>query len=698
MAPPDARTSELEKRVAELEAKLAVKTRLASKAVASYQQRALQMEIIRQQNEDLDRLATDLAQAKGIAEERAKDVEHAARLKSEFLANFSHEIRTPLNGVIGYCDLLSREEGERLTPHGRRDLNTIRSNARTLLALINDILDLSKIESGHVDIVRETVDVSRLADECFATVRDYLKGRDVELRPRIDDAAKIAFTDPLKLRQIVLNLLSNAAKFTEIGEVALDVTADGDDLVLVVEDTGVGIPSDELPHVFEKFRQVDGSSTREKGGSGLGLAIVSELCQLLGGKISVRSTVGRGSTFTVVLPGAVGNEVRSTTPTPATSSERADLDAVQVLVVDDDPMIQSLVRSQLEGDGCTVISAKDGVEALGLAREFSPHVIILDLQLPRLDGWSVLSQLKADSKLRTIPVVILSVEESRARGFSFGAFEYLVKPVEPERLTEVVTGAMESGQGTILVVDDEADARELVTRHLRSEGFTVQAVASGEEALRHFAVSPPALVVLDLVMPGLDGFDVLNKLREDGSKCNVVVLTGKDLSASERRTLELGFASVLKKGGSSLDQVVEEAKQFVANRRALSSRSLPKVLYVEDVAQNRDLVRRYLEGVADIVEATDGEHGLELARQEQPQLVLMDLSLPRLDGWEATRRIKSDQSLRTTPVVALTAHASAEDRSRARQAGCCDYLTKPVERGELIEAVRRHLRENQGRP
>ncbi|HEX6242702.1 MAG TPA: HAMP domain-containing sensor histidine kinase, partial [Polyangiales bacterium] len=288
---------QLEENLVELKKSRAVSAR----TLASYQQRALQMEIIRQQNDDLDRLATELAIAKRNEEERAREAEAAARLKSEFLANFSHEIRTPLNGIIGYCDLLMREEGSRLTAHGRRDLNVVKTNAKTLLALINDILDLSKIEAGRVEVVTERVDIQELAEECLATVREYLKGKDVALTMNIAENARYLRTDALKLRQVMLNLLSNAAKFTDSGEVSLGVRAEGNEMVMTVEDTGTGMPADQLPFIFEKFRQVDGSTTRKVGGTGLGLAIVKELSRVLGGNVTVTSVLGRGSTFTVRL-------------------------------------------------------------------------------------------------------------------------------------------------------------------------------------------------------------------------------------------------------------------------------------------------------------------------------------------------------------------------------------------------------------
>jgi len=680
--------------VQKLREELAKQKRLATRAIASYQQRALQMELIRQQNEDLDRLAADLARAKRVAEDRAREVEAAARLKSEFLANFSHEIRTPLNGIIGYCDLLTQEEGDRLTAHGRRDLTTIRKNAKTLLALINDILDLSKIESGQVDVVNERVALQEIFDECADTLKERLKGKDVELRAKVGEGAEHIFSDSLKIRQILLNLLTNAVKFTELGEINATANADGEDLLLRVEDTGVGIPPEQLEHIFEKFRQVDGSFTRAKGGTGLGLAIVRELTRILGGKVDVNSVLGRGTTFEIRIPGVVEG---SDAPAPAKRKASSDpatirLDGeTRVLLVDDDPMIQQLVSSRLTADGMKVSLASDGTEGLRMVRELHPDVVILDIRMPKLDGWSVLAAMKSDDNLTRIPVVILSVEEDRGRGFSLGAFEYLLKPVEPEKLVSVILSAISPESGEVLVVDDDVDTRDLVRRRLEAEGFTVSDASNGEDALLRIRVNTPALLVLDLVMPSMDGFELLSRVRAAGHEFPVVVLTGKELDDTDRARLREGLARVIQKHGRSIDEVVDEAKRFVSRRRAVKAARLPRVLYVEDVPQNRDIVRRYLRGVVELLEASDGEHGLEVARSERPDLILMDLSLPRIDGWAATKTLKENPSTAGIPVVALTAHASAEDRERAIEAGCCDYLTKPVERGQLVRAIKKNL-------
>jgi CheY-like chemotaxis protein/signal transduction histidine kinase len=692
MSTAERRIEELEAENARLKKDLDAKTITAAKALASFQQRSLLMEITRQQNEDLDRLANELSRAKKLEEVRGQEIEASARLKSEFLANFSHEIRTPLNGILGYCDLVLREEGQRLTPHGRRDLNVIKANAKTLLALINDILDLSKIEAGRVEIVNEHVDMEALVDECGSTVREILRGKQVELRTFVEAGAKDVFTDPLKLKQVLLNLLSNAAKFTDTGEVVLTASAQGPQLTIVVEDTGTGIPSDQVAHIFEKFRQVDGSPSRRIGGTGLGLAIVREVSKLLGGTVTVKSTLGRGSAFTVTLSRAV-DRARDHRPAPAkVDSSTPALDReMSVLIIDDDQMIHQLLRGRLEEDGLKVLSASDGIEGLMMAREYRPSVILLDIHLPKLDGWGVLARLKSDPLLAGTPVIMLSVEEQRGRAFSFGACEYLVKPIEPERLIDVVRKSVEPAMGDVLIVDDDADTREIVSRNLRKVGFTTIEAANGEEALLKARVVKPAMVILDLLMPNVDGFEVLRTLRAEGNRVPIVVLTGKDLTDGEENVLREGLARVFRKDGIAIEDVVKEARQLVAARRVIEKTTMARILYVEDAPQNRDIMRRYLAGEFELTEAEDGEEGLDRAARELPDLVLMDLSLPRMDGWETTRRMKANPQLRHIPVIAVTAHAGQEERNRARDAGCVEYLTKPLERDHLIATIRKNL-------
>ncbi len=460
--------------------------------------------------------------------------------------------------------------------------------------------------------MKEAVELDELADECIASVRELVKGKEVTLHAQID--VRQVFTDPLKLRQLLLNLLSNAAKFTDAGEIVVTAEAQGTTLMLTVEDTGSGIPDEQLPFIFDKFRQVDGSARRKVGGTGLGLAIVKEVAQLLGGNVTATSTLGRGSKFTVMLPGAISaaGVIRSVVA-EVEGRSAAPGEQFTVLVIDDDPMVQHLLRGHLEAEHFRMLSATDGVEGLTLAREARPTVIILDLHLPRLDGWTVLAELKSDPALAQIPVIMMSVEEQRARGFSFGACEYLVKPVEPDRLVSVVRRALVPAGGDVLVVDDDQHTREMVSRVLRRAGYTTVEARDGEEALLRARVLTPGLVILDLIMPGVDGFEVLRTLRQEGMQMPVVVLTGKSLLSEEERMLREGLARVVQKGGMALDNIVREAKQLLMARRVLESGRLPRILYVEDSPQNRDIVRRYLATEFEVIEAEDGEHGVERA-------------------------------------------------------------------------------------
>ena len=376
---------------------------------------------------------------------------------------------------------------------------------------------------------------------------------------------------------------------------------------------------------------------------------------------------------------------------PQPSTKRDKPTGATVLVVDDDPLIHQLLKKELEREGMRVLLAADGIEAMAIARQYRPGAIVLDIHLPKLDGWTVLTELKADPLLSAIPIIMISIEEQRARGFALGACEYLVKPIDPERLIHIVSKSLQPGSGDILVVDDDATTRELVARQLRRAGFTTTDASSGEDALLAARVNRPAMMVLDLVMPGTNGFEVIRRMRADNVDIPIVVLTGKVLTEQEQLSLRSGITSVVQKDGSNIGGIVEEAKRILLEQRRRATEKLPRILYIEDSAQNRDVVRRYLDGVYEVMEAEDGEHGIDRAERELPDLILMDLSLPRIDGWEATRRLKAGP-LSIIPIVALTAHAGREDQARAKAAGCDGYLTKPVERDHLISTIKHHLK------
>jgi CheY-like chemotaxis protein len=414
---------------------------------------------------------------------------------------------------------------------------------------------------------------------------------------------------------------------------------------------------------------------------------------LLGGTVEVWSELGRGRRFTLSFPHFFDDAPRRTkehsAPAP-TPGEVRIAGVGTILVIDDDPAMRQLLRDEFRNEGYEVILAADGVEGMRALSERRPTAVVLDIHLPRLDGWTVLSRIKSDPGLASVPVVLISVEEQRARGFALGASEFLVKPFEPDRLVSVVTQLVSPTLGEVLVVDDDAGTRELVSRNLRKSGFSTAEARNGQEALVRIRATRPSLLILDLVMPGLDGFEVLRSIRADRIAVPVIILTGKQLTPDEQKTLLEGMAKILHKDADAISQVIAEAKRLISAKQKSDERST-RVLYVEDSAQNRDLVRRYLRGVHDLVEAEDGEQALERVAQQRPDLILMDLSLPRLDGYETTRRLKADPRYASVPVLALTAHAGKEDEQRARAAGCVEYLTKPISREELLEAIDRHL-------
>ncbi len=422
--------------------------RTSATALASFQKRAMQMEVIRQQNDELQRLAADLASANAVAEQRSEELGVAVRVRTEFLANFSHEIRTPLNAILGYCDLVLREEGERLTPSARRDLNVVKQNARLLLELITDILDLSRIEAGHMQIVVEATELFEIVSECKATVAPLLSDKPVEVQVRIAANASELCTDSLKLRQVILNLLSNAAKFTDAGVITVSASMQSRDLVLEVIDTGAGIPSEQLEIVFEKFRQVEGGTTRRVGGTGLGLAIVREVCSLLGGSVSVASTLGRGSHFTVRLPNVAPprGTIAPSRPPPGRLQRPQHAALRRVLYVEDAPLNRDLMRRMLR-DQYELFEAEDGESGLARVAELMPDVVLMDLSLPRVDGWEATRRIKADPRLRHIPVIAVSAHsgvDERRRAKEAGCISYVTKPVDRKLLCEIIEQMLHS--------------------------------------------------------------------------------------------------------------------------------------------------------------------------------------------------------------------------------------------------------------
>jgi signal transduction histidine kinase/DNA-binding response OmpR family regulator len=478
----------------------------------------------------------------------ARELQRASALKDRFLAAVSHELRTPMTVILGFTGTLLRGTQGPLTDAQRESLERVQRNARLLLGLINDVLDISKIESGKAEIKREVVSVGSLLKQVETDFAETARRKGLSLKTAVSGELDSVVSDGAKLTQILANLVGNALKFTDRGSV--EVRAEPRGLhrwALVVTDSGVGIPSEEHDAIFEEFRQGESESHQGHGGTGLGLAIVRKLVLLLGGTVTVQSSPGEGATFSVNLPRELSTELAAP---PAAAGERAPADR-RVLVVDDDESTRKLLRFELEPYGLRVLEAPDGARALAIAREQKLDAIILDVVMPRLDGWATLRALKESEATRHIPVLVHSVVDNRAFGFALGAFEHLVKPVAGQTIVDALKRAgLFGGGANVLVADDDPDMRRLLEKELGSAGFRVKTARDGAEALESLTRERPAAVVLDLLMPEPDGFEVLYRMRDDAAMRSipVVVLTGKDLTPADYARLNGSAQRILRKG------------------------------------------------------------------------------------------------------------------------------------------------------
>lgn len=695
------------------------------------------------QRDSLDRKNEELRLAQSELEVRAQELQRASRYKSEFLANMSHELRTPLNSSLILSKLLADNAGDNLTAEQVKFAESIYSAGNDLLHLINDILDIAKVEAGRFDLFPSEISTPRLVEGLNNTFQPLAAQKALQLSVDVQEGVvSYIYTDQQRLEQILKNLLANAIKFTERGHVEMTVSSQpGGGVVFTISDTGIGIAAEQIERIFEAFHQGDGSINRRFGGTGLGLSISRQLTELLGGTINVTSAPGKGSVFTLTIPERFDGETIpvivepaaslavSLTPVPVLSlpvdtrtaiesipafaddRQLAPSDRRVILVVEDDVRFAQVLFDLAHEQGYQCLVAHRADEGVELASRFIPDAILLDMRLPDHSGLTVLQRLKENSDTRHIPVHVISVEERQETALQLGAVGYAIKPTTLAELQDIfakLESRLAQKVKRVLLVEDDARQRESVVRLISDDDIEISAVESGENALVLLRREAFDCMIIDLALPDMTGNELLKRVAAEQLPFSppVIVYTGRSLTREEEAELLRYSHTIIIKGARSPERLLDEVTLFLhkvektlsserqtmliaaRNRdRAFEGRT---ILVVDDDVRNIFALTSALEHKgALIVVARNGIEALErLESTEHVDLVLMDIMMPEMDGYEATRRIRQNPSRRKLPIIAVTAKAMKDDQDRCLAAGANDYLAKPIELERLFSLIR----------
>lgn len=624
-----------------------------------------QAEELQAQSEELHQTSEELQEQNHELEAQRIQVEEANRLKSEFLSNMSHELRTPLNSVMALSRVLLMQTKGKLSKDESHYLEIIERNGKNLLSLINDILDLSKIEAGRMDVTPRFFSIASTIETIMERLEPLAEEKGIMLSQTIPPDLPRIESDENRAHQILQNLIGNAVKFTANGSVRVELKNHGQTIIIKIIDTGIGIAQKELPHIFEEFRQVDGTSSRAYEGTGLGLAIAFKAAVMLGGGISVESTVGKGSVFTLTLPVRWRGTAPVSELTIFKSSRETILPQKKILVVDDEIESLTIISSHLAEAGYDIITAMSGKEAIGLAEKHHPFAITLDILMPEMDGWEVLQHLKQNPETEKIPVIIVSLSDHQPTGMALGAVGYVSKPVNQEMLIGEISRVAGPSPGSVLIADDNEIERIKILQTIENQGMTVFSTDNGNTCIDLIKKSPPDLLVLDLIMPGKSGFEVLKELRDAPETQNlpVIVLTAKDLTKDEKKKLNGNVSSILAKSDTTSFAVLEEIKKIInqiEHPQTLSSfqtcKASDRILLVEDSEAAIVQVKTVLEDEGYTVDvARGGKEALNYISHIIPGGIILDLMMPEVDGFEVLNEIRNTKTTANVPVLVLTA-------------------------------------------